>query len=82
MTAPGPAERVCCGACGRALAACEWCGTADVLRGPGGERWPVTRRPGRAGAWHDPCYDEEQAVLGRVAGAARRFRGEDTATPP
>jgi len=37
--------------CGRALAPCEWCGTADIL--PSGE--PVIIRPGWVGAWHERC---------------------------
>lgn len=62
-----------CGACGRALAACEWCGTSDVLRGPEGQRWPAVIRPGRPGVYHDPCYAEEQEILR----AGRRAAGLD-----
>jgi hypothetical protein len=55
-----------CGTCGRALAACEWCGSADLLTDAAGT-WPVTRAPGWDGAFHQPCQAAHQAVLDQAA---------------
>ncbi len=52
-----------CSRCGRALRACEWCGETGVIT-EGGREFPVTTRPGWDGAYHEPCRDAEQQVLG------------------
>lgn len=65
-----PTPAGACAACSRALRPCEWCGSAEVLRGPHGQRWPVVVRPGWDGAWHDPCHDAEAAELARCGVSA------------
>jgi len=57
-----------CDTCGRAMAACEWCGTSDLRDG-----MPVVRRAEWAGGtYHETCRQVEQSLLRPRSGASSR----------
>ena len=61
--ATGAQSGQACGWYGRALAACEWCGSAGDLSRDG-QSWTVERREEwGGGAYHAPCRDAERLVL-------------------